>query len=555
MRFTDPDGPSQEGTSSECAQAVKKPQRGRPKDEHGPKKPKNVYCAFSIETRKTLQQTCPDLCSDWTAMNRIIADQWATKSVDWKAAQQNQFEQDMAVWRREWEVYKQTANYKCFQKVLSDWRDKKRRKKLAKDMCSLAPTRPRNAYMRFTDTIRDTLWHKVKEKGGGLKELGTEMRDSWNQLSEAAKASFYELAQKAKIEYDEQLATYKAGTQFAEFFDAKAKLEASQKKRKLARETLDLAPRRPPSAYALYREEVAPEVMKEKKNKKQGDGKLSRGELGKSVAAQWKNAPADLKAKYQEKAEPLKADYDTKRKDFMGSSEYMRYIEGKKKIDLHFNHVVNLREKPKRPKSVFLMFAKDHKDKVPAGKGEGKGFSALRQMFNEIQVEEREKYQTEQQTQTEAWQKSFEEFKLSAKYLKFGTDKQKIVATFKKEAIKVTTLKYLISALTPPFKSGFAIFVDEKKRAGPLEEMSTQEKKAKLHKLKEEWLQLEVGSKREYVKKHNELLKEYEEKFQKFMDSDKGQEYKAEAKRLKIPLRSGRSLIRMIRMIGPLIIL
>ena len=65
-------------------------------------------------------------------------------------------------------------------------------------------------------------------------------------------------------------------------------------------------------------------------------------------------------------------------------------------------------------------------------------------------------------------------------------------------------------------KSGFAIFVDEKKRAGPLEEMSTQEKKAKLHKLKEEWLQLEVGSKREYVKKHNELLKEYEEKFQKF---------------------------------------
>merc|ERR1719316_1047370 len=114
------------------------------------------------------------------------------------------------------------------------------------------------------------------------------------------------------------------------------------------------------------------------------------------------------------------------------------------------------------------MFTKDHKDEVPSGKGEGKGSSALRQVFAKASAEEKAKYEAENKKQTEAWQVEVKEWKTGVKYQTYEATKKKIMEEFKNEAIKVTTLKFLDSAPAPPPKSGFAIFVSEKRKAaGP----------------------------------------------------------------------------------------
>merc|ERR1712054_569135 len=126
---------------------------------------------------------------------------------------------------------------------------------------------------------------------------------------------------------------------------------------------------------------------------------------------------------------------------------------------------MGLREMPKKPKSVFAMFAQDHKNEVEPGKGEGKGTSALKQKFENASMEEKKKYEAKNAEMLEKWKEDVVTFKASPKYQTYEATKKKIDQEFKNEAIKVTTLKFLGDAPAAPPKSGFGVFVGEKRKA------------------------------------------------------------------------------------------
>jgi hypothetical protein len=526
---------------AEGAPAAEKPKRGKPKDEHAPKKPKNPFGAFASECRPKLKESRPELITDLRAMGTAIAEEWAKVSDAEKARLQATYEKEMEVWRPLWEKYKQTSNYKEFVEVKTDWLDKRAQKKLVKTMNSDAPKRAKSGYMIYAGEIRESVMEKVKAEGLGLGDAGRIISERWAEISEAKKAEYGEKSQQMKIAFDKDFAVYKKTTQFGEYCDAKAKLEASQKQKKLVRTRLDEAPKRPPSAYALFRNEVMPDITKENQNKKEGEGKLSMGEMGKKVAEMWSKVPEDKKAAYQKEADKAKALYDIAYKKFKAGGKYISYIEDKQKVKARENLLVNLREMPKRPKSVFAMFAKDHKDEVPAGKGEGKGSSALRQVFAKASQEEKAKYEAENKKLTEAWQVEVKEWKSGVKYQTYESTKKKIMEEFKNEAIKVTTLKFLDSAPAPPPKSGFAIFVSEKRKAaGPPagEKKSKEAKKADVAEFQKEWQKMEAGLKSEFDNKRKDVMIAYEAEIKAFMEGPTWQEYQKEAKRLRIPIRS-----------------
>ena len=196
---------------------------------------------------------------------------------------------------------------------------------------------------------------------------------------------------------------------------------------------------------------------------------------------------------------------------------------------------------PKRPKSVFAMFAAEHKDEVPKGKGEGKGTSALKEKFKTAPEEEKKKNQAENDKLTEQWKEDVKEFKAGTKYQAFNATKSKIELEFKNEAIKVITLKFLDEAPLAPAKTAFAVFVGEKRKAAGEPDGQKKSKEAKREevvKAQEEWKKLDRAVHASYDEKRQELQKTYEADVKTFMQVEKWQEYQKEAKRLRIPIKS-----------------
>merc|ERR1712187_317467 len=144
------------------------------------------------------------------------------------------------------------------------------------------------------------------------------------------------------------------------------KMESSQQLKKLQRTKLDDAPKKAPSAYALYRSEVMKTVVEANKG-------MSCGELGKKIAAMWAEVSDDKKASYTKESERLRVEYERKLKDFKKKDTYADFLARRRKVKERENKMVNLREMPKRPKSVFALFAAEHKGEGDTAKGKGKG--------------------------------------------------------------------------------------------------------------------------------------------------------------------------------------
>mmetsp|Transcript_28899 Transcript_28899/g.46517 ORF Transcript_28899/g.46517 Transcript_28899/m.46517 type:complete len:1236 (-) Transcript_28899:183-3890(-) len=536
-----PENGAAPAASSDGAQPeVEKKKRGKPKDENAPPKPKNAFSKFSSACRARLKEERPELLSDLSGMGKALAEEWAKVPQEEKDRSQKEYEKEMEIWKPKWEVYKQTAEYKAFVEVKTDWLDKRSLKKLVKTMNKEAPKRPKSGYMLFASEIREEVLAIVKEKGLGLGDAGKMISERWNALSEANKASYGETSQKQKIEFDQEFAKYKLTDAFGNFVDAKNKMEASQKLKKLQRTKLDEKPKSAPSAYALFRNEVMPSIVKENKEKPEGEAKLSMGEIGKKVASLWVEVPEEKKAEYRAISDKAREEYERKLKAFKTHMKYMEFVEGRAKIKSRENLLVQLREMPKRPKSVFAMFSQDHKNEVPAGKGEGKGTHALRKKFEDAPEEEKKKYEETRSELEDKWKEKVVEFKAGVKYQTFAKTKEKIDMEFKNEAIKITTLKFLDDAPPAPPKSPFAVFVGEKRKAeGQPEEKKTKEaKKQEVLKLKDDWLKLDKVVREGYEVKRKEFIKGYEEEIKAFMAAPKWQDYQKEAKRLRIPIKS-----------------
>merc|ERR1712048_1242724 len=119
------------------------------------------------------------------------------------------------------------------------------RKKLNKTMNKDAPKRPKSGYMLYTGSIREEVMEKVKAEGLGMGDGARIMSERWNSLPESEKAKYDEQSAQAKVVFDVEFLKYRQSDAYKNYMDAKSKLEASQKVKKLTRITMDDAPKRP----------------------------------------------------------------------------------------------------------------------------------------------------------------------------------------------------------------------------------------------------------------------------------------------------------------------
>mmetsp|Transcript_56351 Transcript_56351/g.158843 ORF Transcript_56351/g.158843 Transcript_56351/m.158843 type:complete len:1194 (+) Transcript_56351:47-3628(+) len=514
------------------AEEPPKKKRGKPKDELAPPKPKNAFQRVTGEARARIKVERPELIMDLKGMAMALKDAWDQCPEAEKIKLQAEYEKEMAIWKPKWEAYKQTQHYKEFFEIRQDYIDKKTQKKLVKKLNQNAPKRPKSGYMIHSGEIRERVQKEVIEAGGGMGDIGKRIAEIWNGLSEAKKAEYGEQSARQKVQFDKDFAEYRKTPDFAHFMEEKPKLEARQMLKKIQRTKLDELPKKPPSAFGLYRAEVLPKVTEANKS-------LSPKEIGALVKAQWLQVPEDRQAAYVERQARLRAEHEAGVKEFKRQKVYMEYLEKRQAIKTRENRLVNLRELPKRPKSVFALFADEHKNEVEPGKGEGKGRDALKRKYQEIQAEEKAKLEQEEKEAREQWMKDVKDFKEGPKYKAFQGTGDKIKTEFLNDAMKVMTLRFLDSAPAAPPKSGFSVFVAEKRQnkgAGP--KKSNAELKDEVTGFRVEFAKLDRETKAEYDATRKAQFKEWEGRVKEYMAMETWQEYLKEAKRLKVPVKS-----------------
>ena len=200
-----------------------------------------------------------------------------------------------------------------------------------------APKRPKSGYMIFAGTVRAEVMREVKEKGLGLGNAGRMIADRWAALSEGKKAEFGEQSQREKIQFDEDFAVYRKTEAFGKFCDSKAQLEKTQLLKKNFRVSFGDAPKKAPSSYALFRSEVMPGIVKENEGKKEGEGKLTMGDMGKKVAEMWQRSSEEKKTALAETASKSKEEYDKAFKAFKSSAKYTTFLEKRAKVKAREN--------------------------------------------------------------------------------------------------------------------------------------------------------------------------------------------------------------------------
>eukprot|EP00438_Fugacium_kawagutii_P032244 Skav200870 [mRNA] locus=scaffold3562:101031:105775:- [translate_table: standard] len=136
------------------------------------------------------------------------------------------------------------------------------------------------------------------------------------------------------------------------------------------------------------------------------------------------------------------------------------------------NRLVNLRDMPKKPKTVYALFRDDIKEEVPSGKGEGAPGRHHRQA-TDLQGEAVDKawklkYKQKEAELRASYDEEMKSYKEGDTYKAGCTEFTKTSGKIKKEmlteAMKVMTLKFLNDAPKEPPKTAFAIYVGEKRR-------------------------------------------------------------------------------------------
>jgi len=123
----------------------------------------------------------------------------------------------------------------------------------------------------------------------------------------------------AKYQQSEDYANFKAGNGEAKLLKSICKKHGLDvprgKKAKFPKDPK--APKRAPSAFFLFANDQRPKLMKKHNN--------SVSEVGKALGAAWKNVSADLKAKYDAKANKGKASYTSKMNAYKKTASFKKY--------------------------------------------------------------------------------------------------------------------------------------------------------------------------------------------------------------------------------------
>merc|ERR1719401_258126 len=163
------------------------------------------------------------------------------------------------------------------------------------------------------------------------------------------------------------------------------------------------------------------------------------GDIAKEVSAKFKEISEEKRAELQKEADKFKVEYEKKVIEFRKAQQYSSYLKERYKVKLRENKLVNLRDAPKKPKSVFALYAEKHKAELeqavkelkekeeqeaketgeepkPKGKGKGKGSIVLKGKFSQATEEEKQQLEELQKKGKEDYIREVQEWKESDRY-------------------------------------------------------------------------------------------------------------------------------------------
>eukprot|EP00933_Yihiella_yeosuensis_P022710 TRINITY_DN17832_c0_g1_i1.p1 TRINITY_DN17832_c0_g1~~TRINITY_DN17832_c0_g1_i1.p1 ORF type:complete len:1215 (-),score=478.94 TRINITY_DN17832_c0_g1_i1:131-3775(-) len=508
--------------------------RGKPKDPNAPPKPKNAFQQVTGEARAKIKAERPELAMDLKAMGLALKEAYEAVPQEEKDRLTAEYEAKMEVWRPLWAAYKETEGYKEWFDLKQDWLDGREKRKHMKAHAKVAPKKPKSGYMIYAGEIRERVQKEVMDAGGGMGDIGKKISEYWGALSEAKKAEYGEISARQKEVFNVEYAKHKKTDVYKKYCEEKAKMEGRHSVKKLERTKLKDAPKRPASSFTLFKRANMQRVCEENKG-------AAVAVISRKLADMWKEASDDVKKPLEAEAAKLKEAYDDKLKGFKRQKVYLQFLTQRHKVRSRENRMVNLAEMPKKPKSVFALFKEDHKEEVPAGKGEGKGMSWVRAKFQEVADEEKQKYLDMEKELKAKHLADVQQFKDSDKFKEFEKTELKIKKEMQNEGMKVMTIKFLNMAPAAPPKTPFAVFVGEKRKASDEPAGKKPDKKARaaeIEEMKKEWVKLDKETKLEYEDKRKKSQKAWQDEVKAYMEQPCWKEYIQEAKELKVPVKS-----------------
>jgi hypothetical protein len=171
-----------------------------------------------------MKETNPD--KKLTEISKMIAAEWKKFDGAAKKPYENEAKENKARYQNELKKYKETQEYRDFQKKLKQHKEEKddgtsKRKgkktngKRRRPKDPNAPKKPQSAYFLFANDRRPKLreTHPDKKITDVAKMLGAE----WKEMSEAEKKPWEELAKKNKEKHDKEMEEYKKTDEYLNY--------------------------------------------------------------------------------------------------------------------------------------------------------------------------------------------------------------------------------------------------------------------------------------------------------------------------------------------------
>merc|ERR1719228_728976 len=133
-----------------------------------------------------------------TEMSKIMGEKWRQLGEAAQKKYQDKFEAAKKKYDKAMEKYKKTPEYAAHQALVHEAKIKDSKKPFRKD--ENAPKRPMSAYFIWMNEVGRPAYTKA-HPGADLGAVGKALGEQWKSMTDKAKASFQEKAEKAKKKY------------------------------------------------------------------------------------------------------------------------------------------------------------------------------------------------------------------------------------------------------------------------------------------------------------------------------------------------------------------
>ena len=82
--------------------------------------PKNPCAKFTATERHKLKEVKPELKSNISGMGKALSEAWQAVPEWEQEKRKKQYQEEMKIWKPEWDAYKETPGYRAFVEVKTD---------------------------------------------------------------------------------------------------------------------------------------------------------------------------------------------------------------------------------------------------------------------------------------------------------------------------------------------------------------------------------------------------------------------------------------------------